>query len=393
MTAADAARVTRLGNGVRVASRRLPGRAGAAAAIVWHAGARAERAGEAGCAHLAEHLLFPDDARDLAAIDAMGGQVNAWSARDHCVFHAYVPVARLGEALGLLAARLAHGSRVVDPIAFEREREVIRRERFAEADDTLERALHHCLDHAGPAPADGAIDATSAGLRRFIERELHGGALSVGVAGDLPHDDAVTACAELACLPAAAVAEPAPRAPVWRDGVHEALQDSGPPGLLWLMPTAPAGTPEAAALAVAERALCGGLAAPLFTALRARRLAYGVHSAIETWRDGGFWALQVVCLPSMQPAVNDLVERALATASGPAPVALDIARAGLAGDAHLADDDPAALAERLARFGAHGHARPPTDAEAVRAALHTAWRRCARFVTGATATTSVPARR
>lgn len=380
-----AARGLLLANGVSVAVHAMPGRAGAAAAIAWRAGSRAERAGESGFAHLAEHLLFPDDPHELAAFDAMGGQLNAWSGREHTLFHLHVPVAELPDALARLTARLARGADLVAAGSFAREREAIRHEGLAEGGSALELALARCLGIAAPAPVDAlSADATPAGLQRFLARELRGPALRVGVAGDVDPGEVAIACTPLARLPADASATPG-HAWHWHGGVHEHLADGGPPGLLWLLPVPPAGSAATGALRLAERALCGGLAAPLFRELRARGLAYGVHSTIETWSDGGYWALQVVCPPTMVAAVAALVEATLerTAALGIENERFAAARAALSGEARLARDDPAALAERLA-LGTNGEDAFTEEPAAVRVALAEAWAQHARFVTGKT---------
>lgn len=388
--------VSRLANGVRVVSLHQPGRASAAAAIAWGGGAHAEGAGEAGLAHLAEHLLFPDDPDDLAAFDAMGGRVNAWSNHEYSVFHAHTSMARLPEAIGRLSRRLALGTDVVIEDDFQREREAIRRERFAEGDTALEQAHARCLGRPPPCPpADTLAHATPEALRRFIARELRGDALCVGVAGDLTHAEAVAASAALGELPTSTNASTATDSvPHWRGGLREALADGGPPGLLWLMPAPRRGTTEASALALAERALCGGLSAPLFRTLRARGLAYGLHSMRDERGTGGYWALQVVCLPAMATAVAGIVETTLnAATSGLAPDMLAAAWSALACESLLAGDDPAMCAEHLALSGLLGAPSAPAPPArpapgAVRAALANAWARHACFVTGAAPTLS-----
>jgi zinc protease len=102
----------RLANGARILvlpTAGGPGRGGAAAVQLWiGAGTSAERPDEHGCAHLLEHMLFkplPEGhvphveggrrargpRRSGGALEAMGGDSNAFTSHDETVVHATVP--------------------------------------------------------------------------------------------------------------------------------------------------------------------------------------------------------------------------------------------------------------------------------------------------------------
>lgn len=74
------------------------------------AGTAAERPSEHGCAHLLEHMVFKPTswqggALDIASgIEALGGDVNAYTSHDETVFHATVPASAVGRALPALMA-------------------------------------------------------------------------------------------------------------------------------------------------------------------------------------------------------------------------------------------------------------------------------------------------
>jgi zinc protease len=109
--------VRRLPNGARVVVQTTP-RSGPGAATVaiqlWVlAGTADERSGEHGCAHLLEHMLFKpleiDGTKtDIASrIEALGGDVNAFTSHDETVFHATVPLAVFAPALRALLRPIA----------------------------------------------------------------------------------------------------------------------------------------------------------------------------------------------------------------------------------------------------------------------------------------------
>ena len=75
-------RIHSLANGVRVVADPMPGLSSLALSVVIRGGSRWEAEGEAGWAHMLEHMVFKGagsrDARGIAeAIEAEGGQVNA----------------------------------------------------------------------------------------------------------------------------------------------------------------------------------------------------------------------------------------------------------------------------------------------------------------------------
>lgn len=96
---------------------------------VWvRAGSAAEGPGEAGAAHLLEHMLFKGTAaRGPGAIDfaieSLGGVLNAGTARDAAHVYTTVPAAALREALEVIADMVRHPA--LDAAEMERERAVV----------------------------------------------------------------------------------------------------------------------------------------------------------------------------------------------------------------------------------------------------------------------------
>src|SRR3712207_4361812 len=84
--------VTRLANGVTVATHDMPHLESVALGLWVGAGARSERASEHGISHLLEHMAFKGtgrrSARGLAEeIEAVGGEMNAESSVDHTTYY------------------------------------------------------------------------------------------------------------------------------------------------------------------------------------------------------------------------------------------------------------------------------------------------------------------
>ena len=82
-----------LPNGVRILTEAVPGVRSAALGIWVGSGSRHEKAAENGAAHFIEHMVFKGTARRTAAelaeeMDAVGGQVNAFTTKECTCFHA-----------------------------------------------------------------------------------------------------------------------------------------------------------------------------------------------------------------------------------------------------------------------------------------------------------------
>src|SRR5688572_2453393 len=83
--------LTTLANGLRVATRTMPGAETAAIALYAETGSRYEPASLNGLAHLYEHMVFKGaggrSAREISeAIEDVGGDLNASTDRDSTVF-------------------------------------------------------------------------------------------------------------------------------------------------------------------------------------------------------------------------------------------------------------------------------------------------------------------
>ena len=82
-----------LPNGVRILTEQVPGVRSACLGIWVGTGSRHEKPGEGGAAHFIEHMLFKGTATRTAAqlaeeMDAIGGQVNAYTTKESTCFYA-----------------------------------------------------------------------------------------------------------------------------------------------------------------------------------------------------------------------------------------------------------------------------------------------------------------
>src|SRR5438093_29337 len=168
--------ITRLPNGVRVLSERLPDLASVTVGIWVENGSRYEREDQAGISHFLEHLFFKGTARRTAAqiaeeIDAVGGVLNAFTGKEYTCYYAKVLSEHLPLALDLLADIFTQSKFAQDEI--DRERTVIiqgsRRSRtprtstFTTCSTSPSGRGTRCRgrSRAPPRPSDGSAATTS----------------------------------------------------------------------------------------------------------------------------------------------------------------------------------------------------------------------------------------
>lgn len=311
----------RLANGARLLV--LPARpagSGPAAIQLWVAsGTAAERPDEHGCAHLLEHMLFKpcalghgpksnrarlaaagvrraEAALDLAgAIEALGGDINAFTSHDETVVHVTAPAARAAEAAALIATAALYPT--LDPATLAQEREVVIEEIKQYDDDPGQRVTQAALarvygGHAYARPVLGleaeVAGHTAARLRAYHRRAYAGSRLTLVAVGAV--DVAAlrkVARAIVGTLPAAkeraSAADPAPRPGVTlrRAKVQETYA-------LLAWPAPAAGAAGAAAIDAAAVVLGSGESSRLVAETRRKdQVVSDIQAHCDTLRLGG----------------------------------------------------------------------------------------------------------
>ena len=201
--------LTRLPNGVRIASIPMPHMESVCLGFWALVGGRHESRPLNGAAHFLEHLLFKGtrtrSARELSeAVESIGGSINAFTSEDHTCYYAKAPahhLPRLGDVLSDMYTR----SRL-DPTEFRREREVILEEISMYRDDPSQHVqdlLAQTLwpDHPLGRPLTGTAQSLAAlrpsHLRSFLSRHYCGRNTVVAAAGKLDHRSLLDSLAPL----------------------------------------------------------------------------------------------------------------------------------------------------------------------------------------------------
>ena len=139
-----------LPNGLRVVGERLPYLRSVSIGAWMHVGSMMEEKAESGLSHFLEHMVFKGTekrtARQIAEeMDAVGGQLNAFTGRDCTCFYAKVIDENLELAVDILADLVINAT--MDETELEKERGVILEE-IAMDEDSPEDLVHDLLQVA-----------------------------------------------------------------------------------------------------------------------------------------------------------------------------------------------------------------------------------------------------
>ncbi|RJO75282.1 insulinase family protein [Nocardia panacis] len=363
-------RRTVLPGGLRVVTEHVPGVRSASIGVWVGVGSRDEGRTVAGAAHFLEHLLFKAtparSALDIAqAMDAVGGELNAFTAKEQTCYYAHVLDEDLPLAVDLVTDVVLRGlCRAVDVSV---ERQVVLEEIAMRDDDPEDLVGDSFLtalfgDHPIGRPVIGSIESiesmSASQLRGFHLRRYRPDRMVVAVAGNVEHEHTVELVYRAFGDRLDPVAEPAAR----REG---RFRPHGEPELHWSHRDS-----EQAHLAFGVRAfgrhegerrwplsilntvVGGGLSSRLFQVIREERgLAYSVYSGVDTFADTGAFSVYIGCQPENLGNVAGLARGVLeeVAANGITDAECARAKGSLRGGLVLGLEDSASRMNRIGR--------------------------------------------
>ena len=329
-------RHTELPGGLRVVTEFMPGVRSASVGVWVGVGSRDETPALAGTSHFLEHLLFKGtgtrSALEIAtAMDAVGGELNAFTEKEHTCFYATVLDRDLPLALELVSDVVLDAT--VSAHDVEVERNVVLEE-IAMRDDDPSDLVHDEFSSAllGDTPLGRPILGTAESINALDRRQIAGfyrrryqpGAMVVAAAGNLDHDqftDGVRAAfgARLDAVSAErgrpartatrADAGPASSIRVIEDDTEQANLIVGTTGLSRHDDRRFAG-------GVLSAVLGGGMSSRLFQSIREERgLAYSVYTFATGYADAGLFGAYAGCQPGKVDEVLALIGAALDAAA------------------------------------------------------------------------------
>ena len=165
-----------LGNGLRVVAEYIPHFPSVSVGLWIGAGSMYETQEENGLSHFVEHMLFKSTenrtTKEIAVeMDAIGGQVNAFTSKECTCYYAKVIAEHLDRAMNLLSDLLLHAK--MEEEDFEKERGVILEE-IAMGEDTPEDLVYDLLAEAyfGDHPLARPILGTQEQIASVTRQQL-----------------------------------------------------------------------------------------------------------------------------------------------------------------------------------------------------------------------------
>ncbi len=325
-------RRTVLPGGLRVVTEAMPGVRSASIGVWVGVGSRDESPGLSGASHFLEHLLFKGTSTRSAleisiALDTVGGEFNAFTAKEYTCFHARVLDEDLPLAVDVLGDMITSSTLEADDV--EAEREVILDE-IAMHDDDPDDVVNNLFATAayGSSPlgrpiagVEGSVVAlTRAQIARYYRERYRPENMVVAVAGNVEHTEVVRLVRK-AFSRAGFLADVTVRPmPVRRSsrsrritaGEHVLTRPFEQVNLILGVNALTRTDERRYALGVLNAALGGGTSSRLFQEVRERRgLAYAVYSFAGHYADAGSFCVGVGCLPSKVSEVLGVVRAEL----------------------------------------------------------------------------------
>jgi predicted Zn-dependent peptidase len=336
---------TEFPGGLRVVTEAMPGVRSASVGVWVPVGSRNELRGVAGASHFLEHVLFKGTAKrsalDIArTMDAIGGECNAFTEKEHTCYYATVLDRDLPVAIDIVTDVVLNALVSVHDVDIERG---VILEEIAMRDDDPSDLVHDEFAAAlfGDTPLGRPILGTVESVTRLSRREVAGyygrhylpGDMVVAVAGNISHQDVVRHVRSAF----------KPRIDQ-RNGVTQRRQhgfrSNGRPRPVTVVPD---DTEQANlvlgvrgvsrhddrrfALGVLSAALGGGMSSRLFQGIREERgLAYSVYTFTTGYADTGQFGVYAGCQPAKADEVLSLVLAELDNAAAGGVSAAEVER-------------------------------------------------------------------
>ncbi len=310
-----------LDNRLTVLTEEVPTVRSASLGIWVKMGSRFESPEQAGVSHFIEHMLFKGtrsrSAKQIAfAIDAMGGQLDAFTTKEHACYYANVLDVHVEDAFALLSDIVLEP--LFDEQELERERTVILEELAAVEDspeDLLweEFAARFWLGHPLGIPVLGTRETieslTRDDLAAFFRRAYEPANVVIAASGYLSHEEVTASATRLFGdlenrTPMPEVAPPRAFQHFRIRGKEELEQVHIAVGC----PAPPAADADRYVAFVLNAVLGGSVSSRLFQRIREEHgLAYSVYSALETYADAGCFWIYAGTRADAAPTVLELI--------------------------------------------------------------------------------------
>ncbi|MGI6227119.1 MAG: M16 family metallopeptidase [Peptococcales bacterium] len=313
---------SKLSNGIRVVSEYIPYVKSVAVGIWVGAGSRFEDERQNGISHFLEHLFFKGTekrtAKDIAeSLDAVGGQLNAFTTKEYTCYYAKVLDEHLELAIDVLSDMFFNSKFSEKDI--NKEREVIIEE-IKMYEDTPDEIIHDVFSqtiwegHPLGKPVLGTEETIStfskADFLNFIDTHYVPDNIVIALAGRVEHAKVIELLEKLFGQAKKGNVHKYPLPPHNHSQMQNIYRDVGQVQICLGSPGLPQDHPQIYPLFILNSVLGGGLSSRLVQEVREERgLAYSVYSYHSSFSDAGLFTFYAGTRPDNYEQVIQLIIR------------------------------------------------------------------------------------
>jgi predicted Zn-dependent peptidase len=363
-------RRTVLPSGLRIVTEEVPSVRSAAIGIWVNVGSRDETPAVAGASHFLEHLLFKGTTRRTAleisaTIEAVGGEMNAFTSKEYTCFYARVIDTDLPMAIDVVSDLIT--SSIVSALDVDAERKVVLEE-IAMRDDDPSDLVHDLYaetyygdTHLG-RPILGTIksikEMSRSSVFNYYKKKYLPQDLVVAVAGNIKHKRVVTMVEEALSrdnfLNVKGAPQIRPNTPVKTKPMQSVgllTRKTEQAHMFYGMEGVARSDERRFAMGVLASALGGGMSSRLFQEIREKRgLAYSVYAYAQQFAGSGQIGFYAGCNPTKAIEVVEIIREVLADVAenGMSHEEIERAKGAVRGSLVLSQEDSAS---RMSRIG------------------------------------------
>ncbi|MCL1998084.1 MAG: insulinase family protein [Turicibacter sp.] len=312
--------LTTLDNGLRIIVEDLPFVRSISFGIWVKNGSRDETAELNGISHFIEHMLFKGTekrtAKEIADVmDAVGGQMNAYTTKEHTCFYTRTLDTHFDIALDVLSDMFFNAK--FDNEEIKKERNVILEE-ISMYEDSPDDLVHDLLQQAiykndtlgyrvlGTPESIAAVD--NAAIKAYMSRRYTPQTTLIAVAGNIKNSDVVGKIKEIFGVNFAAPTAPAAATQFYTPAFIKKEKDIEQVHLCFGYPGIPTGVPEMYDLAALNSILGGGMSSRLFQKIREERgLSYAIYTYPTSFIETGIFSIYAALAPQQTDEVTELI--------------------------------------------------------------------------------------
>jgi len=363
-------RRTVLPSGLRIVTEEVPSVRSAAIGIWVNVGSRDETPAVAGASHFLEHLLFKGTTRRTAleisaTIEAVGGEMNAFTSKEYTCFYARVIDTDLPMAIDVVSDLIT--SSIVSALDVDAERKVVLEE-IAMRDDDPSDLVHDLYaetyygDTTLGRPILGTIksikEISRSSVFNYYKKKYLPQDLVVAVAGNIKHKRVVAMVEEALSrddfLNVKGAPQIRPNTPVKTKPMQSVgllTRKTEQAHMFYGMEGVARSDERRFAMGVLASALGGGMSSRLFQEIREKRgLAYSVYAYAQQFAGSGQIGFYAGCNPTKAIEVVEIIREVLADVAenGMSHEEIERAKGAVRGSLVLSQEDSAS---RMSRIG------------------------------------------